>query len=418
MSAIQVQGLKPLKGSIEIQGSKNAVLPMMAAALLASGETVIRHVPAIEDVFSMMEILRSLGCRAGLSDGVLTIDSTGAAGHQIPEAWVGRMRSSCLLLGPLLARTGEALTWYPGGCVIGKRPIDFHIQALKKMGAEFFEAGGMILSRAKRLSGSEITFPYPSVGAAENAIMAAVTAEGVTVLNNCAREPEITELCRFLSMMGARINGAGKSRIVIEGVKKLHPVEYVLSGDRICAGTYLAAALLASGDVTVKGVEPGNLREPVFLMRRMGAQVFIGEREKEIRLLMKKRPEPFSVTTGPYPEFPTDLQSVFLAAACTADGESRITETVFEARFAAASILRKFGAGICTGGNTVTVRGKYPLTPAVADAPDLRGGAALVLAALGADGLSVIGNCGHIERGHEDICRDLRSLGAETEWVM
>lgn len=417
MSAIQVQGLKPLKGSIEIQGSKNAVLPMMAAALLTAGMTVIRHVPAIEDVFSMMGILESLGCKCGLSDGVLTIDSASAEGHRIPEAYVGKMRSSCLLLGPLLARAKEAVTYYPGGCVLGKRPIDFHLYALEMLGAEFFEAGGMILGRAGELKGASITFAYPSVGATENAVMAAVTAEGTTILSNCAREPEITELCRFLSGMGARISGAGESRIVIEGVSRLHPVEFELAGDRICAGTYLAAAMMTAGDVAVKGAVPEHLREPVSLMRRMGAEVSVNEKENEIRLRMKKRPDPFLVTTGPYPEFPTDLQSVFLAAACIAEGESRITETVFEARFAAASIMRRFGACLRLDGRTAVVKGRYPLKPAVADAPDLRGGAALLLAALAADGLSIIGSCGHISRGHEDICRDLNSLGAETEWI-
>jgi len=417
LSAIQIQGLKPLNGSIEIQGSKNAVLPMMAAALLAAGVTVIHHVPAIEDVWSMMGILDSLGCVCSLKHGVLTVDASGADGHRIPEEYVGKMRSSCLLLGPLLGRMGEAVTYYPGGCVLGKRPIDFHINALKLLGAEFFEAGGMILSKAERLRGADIVFPYPSVGATENAVMAAVTAEGTTVLSNCAREPEIVELCRLLSMMGARIRGAGKSRMVIEGVKELHPAEYVLSGDRICAGTYLMAAMVTAGDVAVRGAEPGSLREPVSLMRRMGAEVSVDEREKEIRLRMKKRPEAFSVSTGPYPEFPTDLQSVFLAAACIGQGESRITETVFEARFAAAALMERFGANIRVENRTAVIRGKYPLKPAVAKAPDLRGGAALILAALAADGLSVIGDCGHIMRGHEDICRDLENLGAEITWI-
>lgn len=417
MSAIQIQGLKPLKGTIEIQGSKNAVLPMMAAAFMAAGVTVIRHVPAIEDVFSMMGILKSLGCKCELSQGVLTIDTASAKGCRIPESYVGKMRSSCLLLGPLLARMGEAVTYYPGGCVLGKRPIDMHLTALEMLGASFFEAGGMILARAEELRGASIEFRYPSVGATENAVMAAVTAEGVTVLKNCAREPEITELCRFLSQMGARIDGAGSSRITIEGVSRLYPVEFHLSGDRICAGTYLAAAMITAGDVAVRGTEPESLKEPLELMRRMGAEVRIQEEEKEIRVSMNKRPRGFLVSTGPYPKFPTDLQSVFLAAACVADGESRITETVFEARFAAAAIMRRFGAAIRFEGMTAVVEGRYPLKPAIADAPDLRGGAALVLSSLGAEGLSFIRDCGHIARGYEDICRDLRSLGADAEWI-
>lgn len=417
MSAIQIQGLRPLKGTVGIQGSKNAVLPMMAASLLADGVTVIRHVPEIEDVFSMMGILESLGCKCSLEKGVLTVDTKAASGHRIPEEYVGKMRSSCLLLGPLLAERGEAVTYYPGGCVIGKRPIDLHLYALKRLGASFFEAGGMILARADRLRGARIRFSYPSVGATENAILAAVTAEGETEIENCAREPEIMELCRFLAAMGARIRGAGKSRIAVEGVRRLYPAEFFLGGDRICAGTYLAAAAMTAGDVTVMGAEPEDLREPVYILRRMGADISIKEREKEIRLRMDQRPGPVSLCTGPYPGFPTDLQSVFLAAASVACGESQITETVFEARFAAAALLRQFGARIRTEGQTAVALGTYPLRPGIADAPDLRGGAALVLAGLAADGLSIIGSCRHIRRGYEDLCRDLGSLGAEICWL-
>lgn len=417
MSAIQIQGLRPLKGTVGIQGSKNAVLPMMAASLLADGVTVIRHVPEIEDVFSMMGILESLGCKCSLEKGVLTVDTKASSGHRIPEEYVGKMRSSCLLLGPLLAERGEAVTYYPGGCVIGKRPIDLHLYALKRLGASFFEAGGMILARADRLRGARIRFSYPSVGATENAILAAVTAEGETEIENCAREPEIMELCRFLAAMGARIRGAGKSRIAVEGVRRLYPAEFFLGGDRICAGTYLAGAAMTAGDVTVMGAEPEDLREPVYILRRMGADISIKEREKEIRLRMDQRPGPVSLCTGPYPGFPTDLQSVFLAAASVACGESRITETVFEARFAAAALLRQFGARIRIEGQTAVALGTYPLRPGIADAPDLRGGAALVLAGLAADGLSIIGSCRHIRRGYEDLCRDLGSLGAEICWL-
>ena len=417
MSAIQIQGLRPLKGTVGIQGSKNAVLPMMAASLLADGVTVIRHVPEIEDVFSMMGILESLGCKCSLEKGVLTVDTKAVSGHRIPEEYVGKMRSSCLLLGPLLAERGEAVTYYPGGCVIGKRPIDLHLYALKRLGASFFEAGGMILARADRLRGARIRFSYPSVGATENAILAAVTAEGETEIENCAREPEIMELCRFLAAMGARIRGAGKSRIAVEGVRRLYPAEFFLGGDRICAGTYLAAAAMTAGDVTVMGAEPEDLREPVYILRRMGADISRKDREQEIRLRMDQRPGPVSLCTGPYPGFPTDLQSVFLAVASVACGESRITETVFEARFAAAALLRQFGARIRIEGQTAVALGTYPLRPGIADAPDLRGGAALVLAGLAADGLSIIVSCRHIQRGYEDLCRDLGSLGAEICWL-
>lgn len=387
---------------------------MMAAALLTAGVTVIRHVPAIEDVFSMIKILELLGCRCEFSCGVLKMDTGKVESARIPRGLVEKMRSSSLLLGPLLSRTGVAESFYPGGCVLGKRPIDLHIYALRKLGAEFFETEDMILAKASKLTGAKIHFYYPSVGATENAVLAAVLSEGITELSGCAREPEIIELCRFLSEMGAKIEGAGESRIVIEGVKELHPTDFVLSGDRICAGTYLAAVVAAGGEIAVGGISPEFLREPISVMCRMGAKVEADERG--IRLLMEDRPAGIDIRTGPYPEFPTDLQSIFLAAASVAEGKSSITETVFEARFAAADMMKRFGANISIDGQTVLVEGIPTLIPAKTEAPDLRGGAALLVAALCADGISMIGNCEHIARGYEDICRDLCALGADVRW--
>lgn len=414
MSAVQVRGLLPLCGKIKVQGSKNAVLPMMAASLLARGVTVIRHVPAIADVFCMMSILESLGCVISFSDGVLSVDTSPLEDFWIPEEYVGRMRSSVILLGPLLGRCREAVTYYPGGCVLGKRPIDLHLYALKQLGAEIVEAGGVILARAGKLKGSEVVFRVPSVGATENALMAAAAAEGETVLRNCAREPEIVELCRFLTAMGAGISGIGGSVLTIRGGKELSPCEFELGADRIAAGTYLAAAMTASGDVTLEGVRASELEEPIRCMEKMGALISVSGGGNEIRLQMKERPCGICLKTGPYPEFPTDLQSPFLAAACTAAGESRIEETIFEARFEAARKMRLFGAKILLEDRLARVDGRYPLKPAVVQAPDLRGGAALVLAALAADGMSVILGTEHIERGYEDICRDLCSLGADV----
>ena len=387
MSAIEVRGLSPLNGKIEIQGSKNAVLPMMAATLLARGLTVIRHVPAIADVFCMIEILRSLGCVCQLAKGVLTVDSSVVDSVRIPEGFVGKMRSSVMVLGPLLARMGEAVTYYPGGCVLGKRPIDIHLKALESLGAETYEAGGMILARSNGLKGNRIIFRFPSVGATENALMAAVTAEGTTVLSNCAREPEIVELCAFLTAMGAQIEHAGESELVIQGVRMLHPCEFSLGADRICAGTYLTAALMVSGDVVVSGLNPEYLDGPLRLMERMGAVVQRNAKAREIRVTAKERPCGFETVTGPYPAFPTD---------------------------AAALRLRDFGAVIRLSGCTAQVEGRYPLFPAIVRAPDLRGGAALILAALAAEGASVIDGCEHIDRGYEDICRDLLQIGADV----
>ena len=272
----------------------------------------------------------------------------------------------------------------------------------------------MILAQAGRLRGAEISFRVPSVGATENALTAAVLADGTTVLKNCAREPEISELCRFLAAMGADISGAGTSTLIIRGVPSLSPCEFDLGADRIAAGTYLAAGVCGLGDVAVEGVLAAELSAPLSVFRKMGAEISVSEGGMEIRLKMKKRPSGFSLRTGPYPGFPTDLQSPFLAAACMAVGESRIEETVFEARFEAARQMRLFGARLALESQTAKVTGQYPLMPAVARAPDLRGGAALLLLALAADGLSIVTDMGHVKRGYEDICRDLALLGADV----
>lgn len=390
----------------------------MAASLLVRGRTVIRNVPLISDVMLMTEILRELGCHVCFSGGVLTIDAETLAGTEIPESSVKKMRSSSLLLGPLLARCHEVTTWYPGGCVIGKRPIDFHLNVLRAMGAKILDDGGMLIAKAEKLCGTTFRFPYPSVGATENAVMAAVLASGTTTLFQCAREPEIAELCSFLRSMGAKIKGEETGTIVVEGVTCLTPCEYLTCGDRICAGTYLAAAAACGGEIVVEGADPLYLREPLRVLERMGADVRISqteEKQPEIRLFMEKRPKGVTVETGPYPEFPTDLQSVFLAAAASADGESRFQEKVYEARFEAAVRLRSFGASVSVQNDTAFIKGRDPLLPGIAETPDLRGGAALLVAALAADGLSVITDRGHLKRGYEDIGRDLRILGAEIE---
>ena len=411
MSAIQIQGLRPLKGTVGIQGSKNAVLPMMAASLLADGVTVIRHVPEIEDVFSMMGILESLGCKCSLEKGVLTVDTKASSGHRIPEEYVGKMRSSCLLLGPLLAERGEAVTYYPGGCVIGKRPIDLHLYALKRLGASFFEAGGMILARADRLRGARIRFSYPSVGATENAILAAVTAEGETEIENCAREPEIVWLCRFLNAMGAKIEGAGEDCICIEGTEKLCGTKMQIPADRIVTGTYLCAAAATRGHIVIENAPEGELDAFLQVYRKMGGQY----EWKSGKLIANGAGIQFSVPfleTEAYPGFPTDLQSPLLAVLTTVPGISRIRENIFENRFKICSELTKMGAHIEVRGSEVKICGSR-LKGCRLRAEELRGGAALVIAALAADGESVIEGVPFIRRGYEDICRDLRYLQAE-----
>ena len=413
MQVFKVQGLKPLHGKIKVQGAKNAVLPMMAVSLLTEGRTEIRNVPRISDVFLMAEILRDLGCQVMFQDDVLEIDASGLSGTVISEKTVGKMRSSSLLLGPLLSRAGEVTTWYPGGCVIGKRPIDFHLDVLRAMGAEILDDGGMLIAKAKKLCGTTFRFPYPSV-----ALMAAALASGTTKLLNCAREPEIVELCSFLRSMGAKISGERTGTITVDGVEKLFPTDHVTAGDRICAGTYLAAAAAAGGEIEITGVDPVVLVEPLKALRKMGAGIRISGAtgpKARIGMVMERRPAGVEIDTGPYPGFPTDLQSVFLAVEAAGSGESRFKETVYEARFEAAMRLAAFGADVSLHKDTAIIRGRYPLVPGIAETPDLRGGAALLVAALAADGLSVISDSGHLKRGYEDIGRDLRKLGADIE---
>lgn len=410
MSVIEVQGLQSLRGEIKIQGSKNAVLPMMAAAILHRGTTVLLNVPRIQDVFCMLGILDTIGCVCRLEDHRLTIDASEISRTDIPKEFVKSMRSSIIVSGPLLARTGCAATSFPGGCSIGERPIDLHLSALRKLGAYVEEEGEEIRAAAGRLTGADIYFPFPSVGATENAVMASILADGVTVIHGAAKEPEIGELCHFLNGMGAMISGIGTSRLAVSGVRELHDSVFPVAGDRIVAGTYLCAAMAAGGEVTLDGVNPDHLTAVMECAVRMGAGV--RRYEDSISVIMEGRPEGYSVVTGPYPEFPTDLQSPMMAVMAAADGMSRMEETIFEGRFATAKELQKLGADIIIEDNRAVIHGLYPLRGGLAAAKDLRGGAALVVAGLAAEGVTVISGCGHIERGYEDICRDLRSLGA------
>lgn len=411
MSVIQIRGLHGLKGNIKIQGSKNAVLPVMAASLLHNGTVMITNVPRIQDVYCMMGILESLGCNCRMEGHSLTIDTKGLSTAQIPEREAGQMRSSVMLLGPLLGRMGQAESFHPGGCSIGKRPIDLHLQALQALGADLLVEGGRIQAFAHRLKGTEILFPIPSVGATENALMAAVLAEGRTVIHGAAVEPEICILCEFLTAMGAEISGIGTATIEVQGRCSLQDVTFAVPGDRIVAGTYVGAVLAAGGDLILEGAPTDQMEAILLLAEQAGAGV---QRLSDgVRVWIKKRAIPFSVETGPYPEFPTDLQSVMTAVAATASGVSRIQENVFEERFASAKELQKLGGHIIIKNNALLVRGRYPLRGAHVRAEDLRGGAALVVAGLAAEGETVVTGYRHIERGYEDICGDLRSCGAD-----
>ena len=420
MSVIQVCGLTPLKGEISIQGSKNAVLPMMAAALLHRGVTVLTNVPVIRDVACMLDILESLGCRCCHKGDCLVMDARSVTGTSIPEEYVTAMRSSIVVLSALLGRMGEGSCCYPGGCLIGARPIDLHLMALRALGADIRERDGTIEASCRKnggLKGTEIHLSYPSVGATEQAILASVLADGVTIIHQAAREPEISQMCRFLNNMGAVICGMGTDHLMVQGVAGLHDSSFRVEGDRIVAGTYGAAVVVAGGEALLRGICPSDLKVPLEEFQKAGAAVDADEKNRQIRICMGKRPLPLLIKTEPYPGFPTDLQSPFMAFLATAQGTSYIEEQVFEGRFATAKILEQMGAVIRTEDQRAVIEGHYPLKGAVVNACDLRGGAALMVAALAAEGDTFIGECHHIERGYEDICRDMAALGAHIRWV-
>lgn len=411
MSVIVVQDYYPLKGEIEIQGSKNAVLPMMAAAVLHKGTTVLNHVPRIQDVFCMMGILESMGCVCNLEGHTLTIDAKTLICCGIPKEGGKAMRSSIILLGSLLGRCKEAVAYYPGGCSIGSRPIDLHLSALEKLGAKFEEEGEVIYAATTGLKGTHITLSYPSVGATENVLLAAVGAEGNTILDGAAMEPEVEDLCWMLKAMGGNISGIGTGTLKIQGGQKFHDIQWQVPGDRIVAGTYLSAIMAAGGKALFRKSCPHQLGCVIRTMREMGAEIRFWENEIEIE--MTGQPKAISVETSPYPGFPTDLQSMMMVLLSVGEGTGYLKEKVFEGRFATAKELHKMGADIIIKGREALITGQKALKAAQVQACDLRGGAALVVAGLAAEGETKVTDCHHILRGYEDICYDLKSLGAK-----
>lgn len=406
---IVVTGGRPLHGTVRIQGSKNTALPVMAAALLSSGTSVLRECPKITDVFLMEKILRELGAETWWEDHDLYLDCSHADGTVIPEYFSGKMRSSVILLGAMLGRNGKARTGYPGGCVIGKRPVDLHIQVLQKLGARIVENGNEIQATCGKLKGAEVIFPKSSVGATEQGILAAVLAEGKTVFTGCAREPEITWLCQYLTGMGAKIEILENGSICIEGVKKLHPGSGTIPPDRIVAGTYLMAAAATRGEIILENPPIDEMHAILEVYRKMGGQYEWNSGKliadgSQVRFSL-----PF-LETEVYPGFPTDLQSPLLAVLATVPGKSIIKENIFENRFKVCNELCKMGADIRVDGNTAVVCGGR-LHGNCVYAEELRGGAALLVAALAAEGSSVIRGCSFIRRGYEDIGGDLKKLG-------
>lgn len=410
MEYLEIEGGGPLRGEVRIQGSKNAALPILAASVLYPGVTVLHNCPRISDVENMLEILKGLGCRTDWKEETLTIDAAAVRSGQVPEQYATRMRSSLMLLGSLLGRTGEAQVPYPGGCIIGKRPINIHVDALRQMGAEVTEGVTSLTAVCRRPKGAVVYLPFPSVGATENVLLTAVMADGVTLIGNAAREPEITELCRFLSCMGAQISGEGTSQILICGVKELSGAEFTIVSDRIVAGTYMLLTAALGGSVRLKSPPLEHLKAVCEVIRHMGVHL---EAEGEDLLLEStgKIQAVSLVRTEPYPGFPTDLQSPLLAALCLADGESMIEETIFEARFKIVEELRKMGANLKVDDRKVHIRGVERLSGSDLEARELRGSAALVLAAAAAKGRSRMEPFTYLERGYENIIGDLQGLG-------
>jgi len=416
VNVIHVKESGLLNGEIRIQGSKNAVLPILAATILINGACVLENCPKISDVECMLRLLKSMGGKAEWEGERLIIDTSAIRESRLPKELVTCMRSSVMLLGPLLAICKKTYMSYPGGCVIGDRPIDIHLHVLEKMGASFVLEKDSIKGEVTEFAGTEVTLRFPSVGATENGIMAAVLAKGRTILNNCAKEPEIQELCRFLIEAGADIKGVGSSRLVIDGVEKLHSITFSVEADRIVAGTYLLAAAAAGGSICLSNAPVSVMESTIETGRLLGCQIenktdglYICQRERA-------RAIPY-IQTLVYPGFPTDLQSVLLAVLTVSEGESIIEENIFSNRFRIVRELKRMGADIRTDGSRAHIRGVDCLCGRSVVAEDLRGGAALVLAGLLAKGDTFVNNCYYIERGYENICRDFRLLGASIEGI-
>lgn len=420
MEKLVVRGGKRLEGVVRIGGAKNAILPILAAILLnkSSDEIILTNVPRISDVAKMVEILRSLGAEITWSGSNMAVSTRNLTGYAVEENLMREMRSTIFLMGALLARFGQVCISHPGGCAIGQRPIELHLKGLQKLGAQIREQHGYIYATCSRLTGADIHLDYPSVGATENIMMAAVYARGVTVINNAAKEPEIVDLQNLLNKMGAKIRGAGTDQIRIIGVNQLHGVEYSVIPDRIVAGTFMIAAAATGGEIILENVIPGHLEAVTSKLREMGVQI----REENERILIKA-PERLRavefVRTLPYPGYPTDLQAPIMAALTIAQGTSMVVENVFDSRFKHVGELNRMGAQIVVASDnrTAVVHGVEKLTGATVTAPDLRAGAALVIAGLAAEGETIVEGLEHIARGYENLEGDLNKLGAEIKRI-
>ncbi len=408
---ITIAGGRPLYGQIKIQGSKNAVLPVLTSCILGEGICRIENCPRISDVEVTLRLLESVGCRVIRRENMVAVDASQITCCRIPEREASCIRSSILFLGALTGRCRTASLPFPGGCAIGARPVDLHVASFEKLGVRF-EGNRRIEADGRELCGAKVTLPFPSVGATENIILASVLAPGETLIQNAAREPEIDELCGFLNLRGAKTTRRKDGSIRIEGVRKLRPVSYSMKPDRIVAGTYLLAAAAAGGRIRLQGVSLSGLESLAAVLQRIGVQIREGNGSCELASDGRIQALPY-LETAPYPGFPTDLQSPLLAVLAGAAGESLIREKIFENRFRVVPELVKMGAEIKTEKDCVKIYGNRHMHGADVMATDLRSGAALVAAGLAAPGTTKVGGLAYIERGYENICRDLRQLGAD-----
>ncbi|GAB6990606.1 UDP-N-acetylglucosamine 1-carboxyvinyltransferase [Paenibacillus pini] len=412
MDKLVIEGGKSLSGTVRIHGAKNAALPILAASLLAAGKVQLNNVPRLLDIEVMLNILDRIGCTTLQEQETVTVDTSSANSFHVPEDLMKQMRSSIFLMGPLLARFGEVAIYQPGGCAIGERKIDLHLQGLKALGAEIEEQDQQIVCKARKLIGADIHLDFPSVGATENIMMAAATADGTTTITNAAREPEIQDLQHFLNKMGASIIGAGTDTITIQGVQQLSACTYDIIPDRIVAGTVMIAAAATRGNVTLTHCNPSHLSSLIHVLKRAGVQISICNDIMNVSCM--SRPKAIErIVTSPYPSFPTDLQSQVMVLLSLADGFSVMKETVFEGRFKHVDELARMGADISIDFSSAFIRGVQRLYGATVEATDLRAGAALVIAGLAAQGKTTVEQVHHIDRGYDCIELLFQKLGAD-----
>ena len=415
MPKIIVKKSAPLRGTVRIDGAKNAVLPIIAATLLAEGKSVLKGVPNLRDVHVISDLLRHLGAEVTYEGTTLTVDASNITTCEAPYELVRKMRASFLVMGPLLARFNHTKISMPGGCAIGTRPIDLHLKGFKSLGAEVEIDHGFVEAKTEKLTGNKLYLDFPSVGATENIMMAAALAEGTTIIDNAAEEPEIVDLANFLNEMGANVKGAGTNTIKIKGVESLKGAEHTVIPDRIEAATYMVAAAMTKGDITVENVLMEHLKPIIAKLRETGCEII--EMENAVRVIGPEVLKPIDIKTLPHPGFPTDVQAQFMAMLTIANGTAVVIETVFENRFMHVAEFNRMGADIKIEGRSAIVNGVDKLYGAKVNATDLRAGAALILCGLIAEGETQIGEIYHIQRGYVDIDKKIRALGGNIEIV-